>query len=288
MYLLECKCMKIILSRKGFDQGYGGTPSPILPDGTLLSFPIPCSSDKNRYDNLYYEKQSYLDIWQELQPRRRKAFDEYCHLDPDIRKNIISRPKNWKAIFGQMGGSQTHLQNRIDVGDIFLFFGWFKQTEIINDRLCYCGDDKHVLFGYLQIGDIVPANDPERNIFDWHPHSNITNSKYRNDNNTLYIAADKLSFADGKDTDFPGAGTFKFSDELVLTKQGKTRSQWELPDFFKELNITHHSESNFKGDYFQSARIGQEFIIEESKESKDVLLWAKNLITKNFDEKNHY
>lgn len=79
----------------------------------------------------------------------------------------------------------------------------------------------------------MPANDPKRNIFDWHPHSNITNSKYRNDNNTLYIAADKLSFVDGKDTVFPGAGTFKFSDELVLTKQGRTRSQWELPDFLK-------------------------------------------------------
>lgn len=33
--------MKIILSRKGFDSSYGGYPSPILPDGSLLSIPIP-------------------------------------------------------------------------------------------------------------------------------------------------------------------------------------------------------------------------------------------------------
>jgi len=33
--------MKLILSRKGFDSTYGGYPSPILPDGTLLSLPIP-------------------------------------------------------------------------------------------------------------------------------------------------------------------------------------------------------------------------------------------------------
>jgi len=33
--------MKVILSRKGFDSSYGGCPSPILPDGTLLSLPIP-------------------------------------------------------------------------------------------------------------------------------------------------------------------------------------------------------------------------------------------------------
>lgn len=33
--------MKFILSRKGFDSGYGGCASPILPDGTMLSIPIP-------------------------------------------------------------------------------------------------------------------------------------------------------------------------------------------------------------------------------------------------------
>jgi hypothetical protein len=33
--------MKVILSRKGFDSEYGGIASPILPDGTLLSLPIP-------------------------------------------------------------------------------------------------------------------------------------------------------------------------------------------------------------------------------------------------------
>ena len=35
--------MKIMLSRKGFDSTKedGGYPSPILPDGTLLSLPVP-------------------------------------------------------------------------------------------------------------------------------------------------------------------------------------------------------------------------------------------------------
>ena len=28
--------MKVVLSRKGFDSQYGGMPSPVLPDGTLL------------------------------------------------------------------------------------------------------------------------------------------------------------------------------------------------------------------------------------------------------------
>ena len=33
--------MKIILSRKGFGASYGGKLSPIFPDGTLYSLPIP-------------------------------------------------------------------------------------------------------------------------------------------------------------------------------------------------------------------------------------------------------
>lgn len=33
--------MKVVLSRKGMDSRAGGIPSPILPDGMLLSLPIP-------------------------------------------------------------------------------------------------------------------------------------------------------------------------------------------------------------------------------------------------------
>ena len=39
--------MKIILSRKGFDSENGGYPSPILPNGTLLSIPIPSAYNNN-------------------------------------------------------------------------------------------------------------------------------------------------------------------------------------------------------------------------------------------------
>ena len=43
--------MKVILSRKGFDSQYGGMPSPILPDGTLLSLPIPSKTDMETGQN---------------------------------------------------------------------------------------------------------------------------------------------------------------------------------------------------------------------------------------------
>ena len=47
--------MKIILSRKGFDAEYGGQPSPILPDGTLLSMPIPYPDEVIKYTDLHQE-----------------------------------------------------------------------------------------------------------------------------------------------------------------------------------------------------------------------------------------
>ena len=43
--------MKIILSRKGFDSGYGGMPSPILPNGIMLSMPIPSNGFKILHHN---------------------------------------------------------------------------------------------------------------------------------------------------------------------------------------------------------------------------------------------
>src|ERR1035441_4619606 len=40
--------MKLILSRKGFDSSAGGKPSPIFPDGTMISLP---RSEERRVGN---------------------------------------------------------------------------------------------------------------------------------------------------------------------------------------------------------------------------------------------
>jgi len=44
--------VKIILSRKGFDSAAGGVPSPILPDGSLVSLPIPDKASKIAYQDI--------------------------------------------------------------------------------------------------------------------------------------------------------------------------------------------------------------------------------------------
>ena len=44
--------MKIVLSRKGFDSAAGGVASPILPDGKMLSLPIPDRSSPITYADI--------------------------------------------------------------------------------------------------------------------------------------------------------------------------------------------------------------------------------------------
>jgi len=44
--------MKVILSRKGFDSEFGGYPSPILPNGQMISLPIPDQNEELRYSDV--------------------------------------------------------------------------------------------------------------------------------------------------------------------------------------------------------------------------------------------
>ena len=83
--------MKVILSRKGMDSATGGMDSPILPDGTLLSLPIPAEANGlTPYLDLHYKNLNYLDLIHGLKPRFQ--FTD-CHLDPDIYAEATCRPQ---------------------------------------------------------------------------------------------------------------------------------------------------------------------------------------------------
>lgn len=58
--------MKVILSKKGMDSMSGGMASPILPDGTLLSFPIPDNISNLQYKDVFYRGQSLQEIIHQL------------------------------------------------------------------------------------------------------------------------------------------------------------------------------------------------------------------------------
>lgn len=269
--------MRIILSRKGFDSEYGGCASPILPDGKMISMPIPSESGNCKYkDLLFPDGRTYSDVWQDLYPKGYHI--DNCHLDPDIRPNIHNNPDNWEPAFGQLGSSQSHIENNgITIGDLFLFFGWFRQTEYNAGHLKYVKDspDIQAIYGYLQIGEVLTGLDVKR--FPWHPHSedsHIYDDNHSFTNNTIYVASPEL-IINGQDTGLPGAGTIAYSNNCVLTATGKNRSRWKLNGVFGEVSLTYHCERNIKDGYFQSARKGQEFVFSEDNR---VTEWAKSII----------
>lgn len=265
--------MKIILSRKGFDSSNGFMPSPILPDGTLLSLPIPSDEvDLNTYSDLSYGNLTYFDIIKSLNPKTILRGDSFCHLDPDLRKDVKERPSNWKSAFGQMDSALGILRNQnVTIGDLFLFFGWFRQTEYYNGKLQFVkgAPDIHVIYGYLQIGQILSNQDLLPDWLSSHPHYSYSDA-WKKGKNVIFLPSEKLSF----NSRYPGVGYLNYSANRVLTKDGYSRRYWDLPTFFRNLKITCNPNP-WVGDVFKSAGIGQEFVFEAIPEA---IYWAERII----------
>lgn len=290
MFIERGLMTKIILSRKGFDSGCGGYPSPILPDGTMVSMPIPAFNEEvsPTYADLKCGDISYLNLMMQLGMKKYNESSK-VHLDPDINYSVVERKeKTWQPIFGQCDIATSHLDiNEVGKGDIFLFFGLFRNT--IKTDTGYKFDrkasEKHVLWGYMEVGDVVKiekeANYPEHYL--GHPHFQDRNRG----NNTAYIATDKLSF----NLKRSGAGVFKFDESLVLSCDPKYKTIWKLPKFFHPDNgvqMTYHPNMNrwqMQEDccILKSVCRGQEFIVSENS---DVTNWAKEIILNNTNEKS--
>lgn len=274
---------KIILSRKGFDSASGGYPSPILPDGTMISFPIPEDSAGIYYNALKHKDLPYLDLMKQLGIKKYTE-NSRVHLDPDINYSVIERNCNkWEAIFGQCSASASHLDNhKVKEGDIFLFFGWFRNTIKTASGYKYDPNDKegrHIIWGYLEIGQKIKIVDkvyPEHYLT--HPHFEDKNRP----NNTAYIATDKLSL----DNSLAGAGVFKYDENLVLSSEPSKKTVWKLPKYFHpDCNtiMTYHTDIKRwenKNDYclLRCVDRGQEFVIYEKPEIEQ---WAKDIILRN-------
>lgn len=111
----------------------------------------------------------------------------------------------------------------VGVGDLFLFFGYFRKTEQTKQgRCCFIRGkniDKHVVYGWLQVGQVIQLS-VDTEIPDWlkyHPHCSEYHRKIKR--NCIYIADKQLSFA----SELPGAGFFSATEDTILTKEGMTR-----------------------------------------------------------------
>ena len=233
--------MKIILSRKGFDSKQGRKASPILPDGSTLSLPIPAPEKypdtPTRYRDVRWRDSSLAPIVECLTGGRVRG-EDVCHLDPDIRIDALDRLPEWRPAFGQVDGAQTELENQgVNCGDLFLFFGWFRRVEESpGGRWRYVprAPDVHQVFGWLQVSEIVCVGADTAGAVkhrSWlHAHPHVNGGSWP-PSNTIYVATPRLRI-DGTEIGGDGAGVFRCATDgrqCMLTRPGEPMSHWRLP-----------------------------------------------------------
>lgn len=261
---------KIIISRKGFDSGSGGCPSPILPDGRLRSLPIPEHKENEKkcregmaYSGIYPDHEYTTgDIIKSLHSlgKTRTEAGEVAHLDPDIDRESLPdewRKPGWRGVFGQSDAALGHLENQeISPGDLFLFFGLFRETvgDIKNLKFDEKKSEKHVIWGWLQVDDIIrfPWNKPmtpedEKKLHKnpwckYHPHV-LNKAIYESEkkDNAIYIAEEKLELGiqEIDDRKLNGYGVFPEYNKALQLTEGEKLCEWQLPTLFRE-NLTYH------------------------------------------------
>jgi hypothetical protein len=279
--------MKVILSRKGFDAGSGGCPSPIFPDGSMLALPIPDKTSKVRYRDIAWNGMNVGDLLGRLRGARPKP-DHGAHLDPDLRADAIPRLPGWKPVSGQRGAARGHIRKQgVGEGDFFLFFGLFK--DVREDGTFPPGRlSRHVLWGWMQIAEILPV-DHNRDRLTWasyHPHL----TRPPDPTSAVYIASDRLQLLDTPSGDLLGAGVFpRFTPALQLTSDpAHGCSTWRLPAWFhprgKSSALSYHGDGNRwtrDGDsvLLQTVGRGQEFVLD-SRDYPEVVAWALDVVRK--------
>jgi len=282
--------VKIIFSRKGFDSASGGIPSPILPSGRLCSLPIPDRSEDSGsipFSSISCEGSDLGAIVESLS-RGRISADSLAHLDPDLDSNSLEREAGWRPLFGQSGSAQSHLEKMgVGEGDLFLFYGWFRRTDLRSGELSYVpgSPDVHVLFGWLQVERVVSAADVDA-LPAWaryHPHAK---REAHPSKDVIYVSADQAT-VHGRAIGVCGAGVFgDFRPSLQLTEPGQTRSVWKLPKWFsprgRDSALSYHGSPTrwevLRGHVrLRTVGRGQEFVLN-SNDYPESLDWIGSLL----------
>lgn len=265
--------MRFVLSRKGFDSSSGGVASPILPDGEMISLPIP-QADRLTFGEVSYRGASLGDVAASL-TRGRIGKTTGVHLDPDLRPEARPRSAGWLPAFGQSDTAARHLDLQgVREGDLFLFFGWFRKTQGQFPELTYVhgSRDLHVLFGWLQVGDVLRPGDRIPPWLQSHPHALDPPLAPRPNN--IYVASPALTIA-GVDPGLPGGGIFsRYLPVLQLTDpDAPSRSTWRVPKWFTGTPaLTYHANPRRWAVREGHATLetvgrGQEFVLDCSDRS---------------------
>jgi len=284
--------MKIILSRKGFDSSAGGVPSPILPDGRIVSLPIPDPLSPVRYGEIGGPGRDIGRLVSNL-TRGRIRRSSRAHLDPDLVAGDRPRAAGWRPLFGQEGAAQGHLRNEgVGAGDLFLFFGLFQKVFHRAGRYRFdpAAPRVHMLWGWLQVDEVVPVGDCPEAIRRWagrHPHFHHAASPH----NVLYLSRSRLSPLGGGCVDRSGSGVFaRNHPSRRLTEPGSPLpSRWILPGWMHprpgrpalsyHRNVARWTREG-EGTRLHAAARGQEFVFS-AQDHPEAIDWLRVLFGRN-------
>ena len=269
--------MKLVFSRKGFDSSAGGFPSPII-DGKPISLPIPFPSSSVSYQHLNLGK-----IVKDLTDGKL-ADEDLCHNDPDLEMGA----------FGQVSSAQSHLHNQnIGSGDLFLFFGWFREAEIVNCNYRYKSDASyhHRIFGWMfveqkiLVGSETEVFRHEYTKYEKHPHAI---GKWA-PNNTIYLASNTVSLF-GEHT-IRGFGNFSVSKQTMLTNNNAPSKRfWSVPDWLNPAKggciPSYHNEKSYIDGLLKTAGRGQEFVCYP-RQNKKFKEWLLDLFSEEINKFNN-
>jgi hypothetical protein len=85
----------------------------------------------------------------------------------------------------------------VSIGDIFLFYGWFRETELKDGHLQYKKDglEAHIIYGYMEIGKIIGRKEDVPEWCKEHPHYEHKYDKAWNSyNNAIFLPSEHLTF----------------------------------------------------------------------------------------------
>ena len=285
--------MRIVFSRKGFDSQYGRVPSPIFPDGTFASVPIP-----SQYGRPFREMGGMTPpLCDVLRDLSGYAIDSSMsvHVDPDLSHAVLKRPLGWRPAFGQVGAAQGHLSRQgVGPDDVFIFFGWFRRVEREGGRWRYVpgAPSIHSVFGWLQVAEVLAIEGDGFEVlrrFPWlgeHPHLRHA-AEFAGQRNTVYVASDSLHIG-GRRLAVAGGGAFPcWGPSLQLSANGSSRSLWKVPGWMYPTAgrpaLTYHSNAErWRRDgndvLLQTVAKGQEFVLDTSS-YPEAQPWLEHLLT---------
>ena len=291
--------MKLILSRKGVDSSAGGFASPIFPDGSMLSIPIPDKRATLRYRQINC---AAVDVADPKRTIGRLVKDlsggkvigtHRVHLDPDLEERALVRSIGWQPLFGQCGAAQSHLHScGVGAGDLFLFFGWFRQVEYHARRWRFVpgAPDQHVIYAWMQIESVNSVDelkkDRQLSWAHYHPHAIAAFSG----SNVIYKATKHLTLpamTGRTKIKQAGAGVFgHYHNTRCLTDEGCSRSRWRLPLWMhpqgRDSTLSYHSDMRrWQRDgectLLRSVARGQEFVLDLDHYPEG-FNWVRNLL----------